>query len=81
MKASFCSSPWFHIRIAPDGGFLPCRWANRNLQSTHNIRDTSISEYMNSTEMMDMRMSFLSIKIFWRIAHLQPMSNQNVINW
>ena len=62
MKSSFCSSPWFHIRIAADGGFLPCRWANRKLQSTHNIRDTSISEYMNSTEMMDMRMSLLDGK-------------------
>ena len=62
MNASFCSSPWFHIRITPDGGFLPCRWADRKLQSTHNIRDTSISEYMNSTEMVDLRMSLLGGK-------------------
>ena len=60
MKNSFCSSPWFHIRINPVGDFSPCRWSQRIHFSNHNINNTTLQEYVNSYEMRDLRMSLLA---------------------
>ena len=43
---NFCPSPWFHMKIDPQGHFRPCRW----MASTHNayegnIRTDSLEEY------------------------------------
>jgi len=63
LKDTFCSSPWFHIRINPSGYYLPCRWDLSQFESDHNIADTSISEYMNSEVMRKTRMALLEGKI------------------
>lgn len=59
LKDSFCSSPWFHIRINPAGYFLPCRWFLNQTTSNYNIANTSIAEYMNSATMSEIRTDFL----------------------
>ena len=59
LKDSFCSSPWFHFRIKPNGDFISCRWAPKNILSNHNISNTGLYEYFNSEEMNELRTSFL----------------------
>lgn len=60
LKNNFCSSPWFHIRIDPAGDFLPCRWSSHRESTGHNIANTSISEFMNSDIMDDIRSHMLA---------------------
>jgi MoaA/NifB/PqqE/SkfB family radical SAM enzyme len=64
LKKTFCSSPWFHIRINPAGYFIPCRWAPEWLPEHHtsnyNISSCSIADYMNSEVMRNFRLEQLS---------------------
>lgn len=60
LKDTFCSSPWFHIRIDPQGNFLPCRWSSTQEKTTHNISNTSVVEYINSSTMSDLRLAMLN---------------------
>jgi len=60
LKDSFCSSPWFHLRINPNGDFIPCRWNFTIFTSAYNIRNSSIAEFMNSDTMCDLRTSMLN---------------------
>jgi len=57
-KDTFCSSPWFHIRITPNGNYNVCRWANSKI-ITKNIATTSIQEFYNGEEMLELRQNFL----------------------
>ena len=58
LKDSFCSSPWFHLRLTYDGTLEPCRWSNALGVGT-NIQDTTVSQYYNSKEMQQMRLDML----------------------
>jgi len=64
LKDTFCSSPWFHIRINPAGFYIPCRWAPEWLPeqqiSKYNIADYSIAEYMNSDVLREFRLKKLN---------------------
>lgn len=60
LKDNFCSSPWFHIRINPEGNYVPCRWDFSLAPSQHNVRNTSLFEYMNSDIMRNLRLNFLN---------------------
>lgn len=60
MKDSFCSSPWFHIRINPTGHYLPCRWGYKDTPGEHTVENTTLTEYMNSSVMRSLRTSLLS---------------------
>ena len=64
LKDTFCSSPWYHIRINPLGYYIPCRWAPEWLPShqtsDYNITNYSISDYMNSDVMKNFRMKKLN---------------------
>jgi len=60
MKEVFCSSPWMHIRITPEGNYLPCRWGEIfHRESNHNMATTSIAEYMNSEPLKNLRKTIL----------------------
>lgn len=62
-KDTFCSSPWFHIRIDTVGDYLPCRWTSwseTNKPKKYNIANTSLSDYMNSDVMRDIRVKMLN---------------------
>jgi MoaA/NifB/PqqE/SkfB family radical SAM enzyme len=59
LRDNFCSSPWFHIRIDPQGNYLPCRWSSTYDISSHNITNTTIAEYTNSSMMNSLRLSLL----------------------
>ena len=60
LKDTFCSSPWFNIRIDPAGRFLPCRWSVHQESTGYNIATTSIYEFMNSDVMREIRISMLA---------------------
>lgn len=60
MKDTFCSSPWFHIRINPNGNYLPCRWGFNDTPTGHTVENTTLTEYMNSSVMRSLRMSMLN---------------------
>ena len=60
LRDNFCSSPWFHIRIDPQGNYLPCRWSSGQEKTSHNIDNTSIGEYMNSSVMNNLRLELLN---------------------
>ena len=59
LKDNFCSSPWFHIRIDPQGNYLPCRWSYDQARSNHTIANTTMGEYMNSAVMSELRLDLL----------------------
>jgi hypothetical protein len=59
MKDSFCSSPWFHLRINPAGHYLPCRWGFGDSPTEHTVENTTLTEYMNSSVMRSLRTSML----------------------
>ena len=61
LKDTFCSSPWFHIRINPNGFYEPCRWSTINKsQSEYHISDTSMADFMNSSVMCTLRQELLN---------------------
>ena len=62
LKDTFCSSPWFHLRINHAGYYLPCRWGPASQPSDHHISNTSLTEYMNSDIMKSIRLDLLSGK-------------------
>lgn len=58
LKDSFCSSPWFHLRLTYSGNFEFCRWA-KSINGKDNIRNTSIMQYYNGAEMTQLRGALL----------------------
>lgn len=59
LEKNFCSSPWFHIRLGPEGDYRPCRWGKLTSTSKHNISNTSITEYLQSELMDNIRLTLL----------------------
>lgn len=53
----FCSSPWLHMRIRPDGAFGFCRWGSQ-WREDYNIRTHSVEEYFQ-THLAPIRHSLL----------------------
>ena len=62
LKDSFCSSPWFHIRIDPAGRYMPCRWSSSRTTSDHTVANTTLSGYLNSETMIGLRQDMLAGK-------------------
>lgn len=60
LKNNFCSSPWFHLRLSPEGNYRPCRWGDYEIKSNHHISNTSLSEYLNSNIMSEIRNTMLA---------------------
>lgn len=56
---SFCSSPWLHLRILPNGDFDLCRWSSFKT-SKKNISNTSLMNFYNSDEMSNLRFILLN---------------------
>jgi organic radical activating enzyme len=59
LKDSFCSSPWFHIRLTYDGSYNVCRWS-KNGTTNLNIRTTSLMQFYNSDAMRQLRLAMLA---------------------
>ena len=59
LKNTFCSSPWFHIRLTYNGSYDVCRWS-KNGATDFNIRDTSLMEFYNSDAMQQLRLDMLA---------------------
>ena len=59
LKDTFCSSPWFHLRILPNGDYNTCRWAS-NKKLTKNISSTSLLDFYNGEEMCNLRTELLN---------------------
>ena len=59
LKDSFCSSPWFHLRLTYDGRYDVCRWS-KNGRTDLNIRTTSLMQFYNSDAMRQMRTDMLN---------------------
>lgn len=60
LKNTFCSSPWFSIRVEPDGQLHYCRWSTPHDVSTYNLRTTGLQAYFNSEEMCKIRHQMLN---------------------
>ena len=58
-EKTFCSSPWFHVRLTYDGGFEKCRWT-KNRETQDNVQTTSLLRYFNSDDMNQFRQQMLS---------------------
>lgn len=61
LNNSFCSSPWFHIRLTYDGSYDVCRWG-KNSRTDFNIRTTSLMQFYNSEPMRQLREQLLAGK-------------------
>jgi len=63
LNDNFCSSPWFHLRISPEGNYLPCRWSPIGTSSSiHNVSNTTLSGYLKSTTMSNIRKDMINGK-------------------
>jgi MoaA/NifB/PqqE/SkfB family radical SAM enzyme len=58
-EKTFCSSPWFHVRLTYDGSFEPCRWAKNPVRS-NSFRDQTLMQYYNSDQMKVFRTQLLN---------------------
>ena len=58
-KENFCSSPWFHLRILPNGNYNVCRWASSKTVNK-NISNTSLMDFYNGEEMSQLRLQLLN---------------------
>jgi len=59
LKNTFCSSPWFHIRLTYDGSYDVCRWSKKGVTDL-NIRTTSLMEFYNSEPIRALRRQLLA---------------------
>jgi MoaA/NifB/PqqE/SkfB family radical SAM enzyme len=59
LKNTFCSSPWFHLRLGYNGDFQECRWYKTHTSGT-NIATTSMMEFYNSDRMKMLRKDMLN---------------------
>jgi sulfatase maturation enzyme AslB (radical SAM superfamily) len=61
-EKTFCSSPWFHMRINNSGTYEPCRWmskvADTRVNVVRNIKNMSPTTYFQ-TEMAPLRAELL----------------------
>jgi len=61
-KNTFCSSPWFHMRITNSGTYEPCRWMSKNSSTRvdliRNIKTMSPQTYFQ-THMSEFRTELL----------------------
>lgn len=60
LKDTFCSSPWFHLRIDPAGRYLPCRWSSHQDTTGYTVANTSVLGFMNSDIMQGIRAKILN---------------------
>lgn len=62
LEKTFCSSPWFHMRINNSGTYEPCRWmskmADTRVNIVRNIKNMSPTTYFQ-TEMAPLRDNLL----------------------
>lgn len=58
-EKTFCSSPWFHVRLTYDGSFESCRWA-KNPERVTRFQTQTIMQYYNSDQMKSLRQQLLS---------------------
>ena len=59
LRDTFCSSPWFHLRITPNGNYNTCRWASSK-KIDQNMKNSSLQDFYNGSEMSDLRMQMLN---------------------
>lgn len=59
LKNTFCSSPWFHIRLSYDGGYKKCRW-QRGFAPENNINEVGLLDSLNTDEMSKFRQQMLN---------------------
>jgi len=59
LEKNFCSSPWYHVRLGPDGGYRPCRWGKHELTASYTVANISITEFLQSTTMNTIRQTML----------------------
>jgi len=58
-EKTFCSSPWFHLRLTYDGSYESCRWAT-NPDRTSKFQTQTLMQYYNSDQMQNLRQQLLS---------------------
>jgi MoaA/NifB/PqqE/SkfB family radical SAM enzyme len=61
-EKTFCTSPWFHMRINNSGSYESCRWQNKTvltrINSKHNICNQAPLDYFQNT-MSELRQQLL----------------------
>ena len=60
MHNTFCSSPWFHLRLTYNGDFGECRWFVNQGVKFVNVANTSIMEFYNHNRMRELRTELLN---------------------
>ena len=61
LDQTFCSSPWFHFRINPDGTYNTCRWSS-HVRQEHSLHTHSLLQFHNSDVMKTTRKDLLEGK-------------------
>ena len=61
LSKTFCSSPWIHLRVLNNGNYNTCRWA-ANKTISKNIKEISLQEFYNGSEMSELRSELLAGK-------------------
>ena len=61
LKNTFCSSPWFHLRLTYDGQYEECRWFKNSARGP-SVATESVMEFYNSNRMQQLRTDLLNGK-------------------
>lgn len=75
---SFCSSPWFHMRVTNDGGLDYCRWSNKSIIK-HNITKTHPVTFFQQ-DMATIRSDMLSGKTLTSCSKCYDMEHHGKIS-
>ena len=78
LQSTFCSSPWFHMRITNDGGLVYCRWADQN-NTIGNLRDISPGDFFQKT-LAPIRQSMLDGNVVSGCARCVQMESHQKIS-
>ena len=65
LKDNFCSSPWYHVKLASDGNFWPCRWAWTGVdvsEKLYHVSEYTLTEFLQSDRMNAIRSDMLEGK-------------------
>lgn len=82
-EKSFCSSPWFHMRINNSGTYEYCRWmhktSNTRINDTHNITNQSPLVYFQQT-MAPIRQKLLDGQVLESCRDCHEMEKHNKVS-
>ena len=79
LQSTFCSSPWFHMRIAADGELGSCRWHPKTINTVDNIRNITPIDFFQKS-MAPLRKNLLDGQAIHECNHCSHMEQHQKVS-